>query len=192
MAAELLSPNVRSSPSTFEHLLNKSLGFLLNRAGVAVGNAFSQELKVAGMTLAMWRVLAALHDTGHQSLSGLAEHISVEVSTLSRQVGTLAGRGLVVSRPSGKDWRSVDISLTPAGRTVVQRLLPAVERHERAALDGMAPADVEQLKVLLERVYDNLCAYDTVVPVMAEDDLAREPAKRVRRPAKRPGATDPI
>ena len=64
------------------HSLKWSLGFLLNRAGVSVSNAFSQELKMSGMTLAMWRVLAALHDTGHQSLSGLAELISVEISTL--------------------------------------------------------------------------------------------------------------
>lgn len=152
------------------HSLNKSLGFLLNRAGFAVRVAFSQELKMAGMTIAMWRVLSALHDTGHQSLSGLAEYISVEISTLSRQVTTLAGRGLVINRPSGVDWRSVDISLTPAGRAVVQRLLPAVARHERAALNGLDPASIIQLKQLLAKVYHNLCVLDTVLPVMDEND----------------------
>lgn len=154
------------------HSLKTSLGFLLNRAGVAVGSAFSQELKMSGMTLAMWRVLAALADTGHQSLSALADFTSVEISTLSRQVATLAGRKLVVSQPSGKNWRSVDIRLTPAGRAVVQRLLPAVARHERAALDGIDAADIKALKQLLDRIYCNLCSLDTVLPVMADESQA--------------------
>lgn len=151
------------------HSLAKSLGFLLNRTGVAVGRAFTQELKMSGMTLAMWRVLAALHDTGHQSLSGLANFVSVEISTLSRQVATLVSRGLVASKSSGQDWRSVDLSLTPAGRDVVQRLLPTVERHESAALDGVDPAEIDRLKQLLEQIYYNLCRLDTVLPIMGDD-----------------------
>jgi DNA-binding MarR family transcriptional regulator len=159
------------------HSLKQSLGFLLNRAGVAVGSAFSQELKNSGMTLAMWRVLAALRDTGHQSLSGLSEFTSVELSTLSRQVATLTARGLVVSKPSGTEWRSVDIRLTSKGRAVVQRLLPAVARHERAALDGIDADDAKALKQLLDRVYRNLCALDTVQPVLED----AEPTQRRRR-----------
>ena len=181
MTVESPAAHARLSRARFEHSLNKSLGFLLNRAGVAVGNAFSQELKVAGMTLAMWRVLAALHDTGHQSLSGLADHISVEISTLSRQVATLAGRDLVVNRPSGKDWRSIDISLTPAGHALVQRLLPAVERHERAALDGVDPAEVATLKRLLDQLYHNLCVYDTVVPLGAGEEAATRRSGKTRK-----------
>ena len=166
------------------HSLDKSLGFLLNRAGVAVGNAYSQELKLKGMTLAMWRVLAALHDTSHQSLSGLASVISVEISTLSRQVASLAKRGLVVNRPSGKDWRSVNLSLTAAGVTVVENLLPAVERHERAALDGIDPATVKELKQLLDKIYGNLCTLDKVLPVTTGEVMDgirsdfRQPQKR--------------
>ena len=156
----------QSSPQS----LKESLGFLLNRAGVAMGNAFTQELKMAGMTLAMWRVLAALHDTGHQSLGGLSVFIDVEISTLSRQVTTLVGRGLVISQPSGENWRSVDLCLTHAGHVVVQHLRPATERHERAALDGTDPAEIIKLKQLLDRIYSNLCTLDKVLPVMLGDD----------------------
>jgi DNA-binding MarR family transcriptional regulator len=163
-------PSQALSEQIVPQSLRESLGFLLNRAGTAVGNAFSQELKMSDMTLAMWRVLAALHDTGHQSLSGLSDFTSVEISTLSRQVATLAGRGLVLNRPSGKNWRSVDISLTPAGHAVVQRLRPATERHESAALDGVDPEDVKELKQLLEKIYRNLSSLDTVCPVLADEE----------------------
>ena len=48
---------------------------------------------------------------------------------------------------------------------MVERLLPVVERHERAALDGVSPADVRRLKVLLDTVYGNLVALDEVRPL---------------------------
>lgn len=147
------------------HTLKESLGFLLNRAGVAVANAFAQELKMSGLTLPMWRVLAALHDTGGQTLSGLADFISVEISTLSRQVSALAERGLISSRPSGKEWRAIEISLTAAGRVIVQRILPAVERHERAAFHGINAADVQYFKKMLNKVHGNLRERDSVVPI---------------------------
>ena len=147
------------------YALNESLAFLLNRAGAAVGNAFTAELKACGMTLPMWRVLAALWGNGEQTLSGLSEVTSVEISTLSRQISTLAEKGLVFRQPSEVNWRSINISLTPQGRTMVERLLPAVQRHEGAALHGVAPADVRRLKLLLRTVYANLVSLDEIQPL---------------------------
>ena len=144
------------------YALSESLAFLLNRAGAAVGSAFTLELKACGMTLPMWRVLAALWGAGEQTLSGLAEVTSVEVSTLSRQVASLADKGLVSRRPSGMNWRSINIALTPQGRVVVERLLPTVQRHEAAALDGVSPADARRLKLLLQKIYENLLEFDEV------------------------------
>lgn len=151
------------------YALNESLAFLLNRAGVAVASAFTQELKDCRLTLPMWRVLAALWGTGEQTLSGLSEVISVEVSTLSRQVSTLVERELVYRQQSGVNWRSVNISLTPTGRTLVERILPSVTRHEAAALDGISPADVRRLKTLLNKIYTNLISLDQVHPLDTQD-----------------------
>ncbi|WP_206243955.1 MarR family winged helix-turn-helix transcriptional regulator [Novosphingobium terrae] len=144
------------------YALNESLAFLLNRAGAAVATAFTLELKDCGLTLPMWRVLAALLGTGEQTLSGLAEVTSVEISTLSRQVGTLVDKKLVNRQQSGLHWRSVNISLTPEGRALVEELLPAVARHEQVALDGVNPADIRRLKLLLNKVYSNLANFDQV------------------------------
>ena len=137
------------------YALSESLAFLLNRAGAAVGSAFTLELKACGMTLPMWRVVAALWGSGEQTLSGLAEVTSVEISTLSRQVASLAEKGLVSRRQSGMNWRSINIALTPQGRVLV-------ERHERAALDGVSPGDARRLKLLLNKIYDNLLEFDEV------------------------------
>ncbi len=151
------------------YALSESLAFLLNRAGSAVGSAFTLELKECGITLPMWRVLAALWGSGEQTLSGLAEVTSVEISTLSRQVASLAHRGLISRRQSGMNWRSINIGLTPLGRELVERLLPAVERHEGVALDGVSQADKRRLKLLLSKIYENLVQFDEVRSV-GEDE----------------------
>ncbi len=144
------------------YALNESLAFLLNRTGVAVAVAFTEELRQHGMSLAMWRVIAALWSSGNQTLSGLSEFTSTEVSTLSRQVAALTMQGLIAREKSGINWRSVNLSLTPKGRNLVERLLPAVQRHEHAALDGVGEADIRRLKRLLKQIYENLIKFDEV------------------------------
>lgn len=158
------------------YVLNESLAFLLNRAGSAVASAFTAELKAGGLTLPMYRVLAALWGNGEQTLSGLSEVTSVEISTLSRQVAALAEKKLVFRQPSGVNWRSINISLTSEGRATVERLLPVVERHERAALDGVSQADVRRLKLLLKSIYGNLVALDEVRSIDAAEADADPPA----------------
>jgi DNA-binding MarR family transcriptional regulator len=144
------------------YALNESLAFLLNRAGAAVAGAFTLELKEQGLTLPMWRVLAALWGAGGQTLSGLADLTSVEISTLSRQIAALHKEGLISREQSSVNWRSINIGLTTKGRSLVEQLLPAVARHETAALEGVSAADVRRLKLLLNRVYANLVRFDHV------------------------------
>ena len=157
------------------YALNESLAFLLNRAGAAVASAFTAELKACGLTLPMWRVLAALWGAGEQTLSGLADVTSVEISTLSRQVATLDRTGLVSRRQSGLNWRSINIGLTAKGRAMVERLLPAVERHEQAALDGVSVTEIRRLKTLLNRIYGNLIALDRVLVEEPDQEFSATP-----------------
>ena len=137
------------------YALGESLAFLLNRTGAAVSSAFTIELKQCGLTLPMWRVLAALWSAGEQTLGGLADITSVEISTLSRQVATLHEKKMVLRRQSGMNWRSVNISLTGEGRAMVERLLPAV---------------------VLNKVYANLLAFDEVLSVQPEGEKADQVA----------------
>lgn len=145
--------------------LNESLAFLLNRTGSAIAAAFSQELKSLDLTMPMWRVLAALWSNGDQSLNSLADLTSVEISTLSRQVASLVKAGLVSRNKSAIDWRSINIGLTEQGRHVVERLLPAVERHERVAFDGISAGDARRLRLLLNKVHANIVSSDEALSI---------------------------
>src|SRR5690349_20792867 len=90
---ESLSANARiGSP----HELERAIPYLLARAGVRMGQAFSRELKPFNLSLAEWRILAALLQQPHQRLAELAEHTAAESSTLSRTVDGLVTRELLV------------------------------------------------------------------------------------------------
>ena len=74
-----------------------------------MSSAFSQELRSLDLTVPMFRVLAGLWSSGEQSLNSLADLTCVELSTLSRQVASLAKQKLVTRTKSQLDSRSINI-----------------------------------------------------------------------------------
>jgi len=142
--------------------LSVYLPYLLNRAGSRIASSFSETLKEEhGLALSMWRVLAALHHRDGQFVGELARMTTVEVSTLSRMLGTMQRRGLVERRrPAlqavGSDARTVAIHLTEAGRALTERLIPEALRYEATALDGFTEDEARMLKSMLGRLFENM------------------------------------
>src|ERR1043165_2587895 len=69
-----------------DHDLERAIPYLLARAGMRMGQAFSKELKPFNLSLTEWRVCVALQHKAQQRLSELAAHTATEPSTLSRVV----------------------------------------------------------------------------------------------------------
>lgn len=136
--------------------LTDSFPFLLARAGVRMGELFSEELRGIGLTLPMYRVLAALWEKDEQRLSELALMIGSEMSTLSRMIGDLSKRDLVSRERKSGDERSVRLSLTEKGRKLVGSLIPRAQHYQSLAVQGFSAAEVADLKRALQRILDNL------------------------------------
>jgi DNA-binding MarR family transcriptional regulator len=134
------------------------LPYLINRAGVRLAAEFGRELDPHGIVLQEWRVLAALAAHGAQRLSDLATLTSIDLSTLSRQVGHLTRRGLVARKRANGDRRELSIALTARGVRVTAAIIPTARRYERVALKGISPREAARLKRLLMQVYANLDA----------------------------------
>ena len=140
--------------------LEAALPYLLARAGMRMGQAFSKELRRFELSLTEWRVCAALHHMPHQRLSQLAAHTSAEPSTLSRLVDGMLQRGLLVRDRSDEDARALALSLTEAGHELTLRIIPLAQLFERVALAGLSSAQAEALRSMLRVVYDNLEVLD--------------------------------
>ena len=134
--------------------------YLLNRAGVNIGLSFARDISSLSVTLPMWRVMAALWESGDQRLGELAERTSIDISTLSRLLVTLQRRQFIVRRRSGEDGRALSVSLTARGREMTEKIIPTALHYEEVALRGVAPADVKRLKRLLNTLFSNIQTFD--------------------------------
>lgn len=150
--------------------LTEALPYWLNRVGVRMGELFSCRLETFGVTLPMYRVMAALRERGDRRLSELSEVTSIELSTLSRQIGTLSKKGLVSRRRIDGNGRVVEINLTANGRALVEALIPLAARYEQVGLRGISPAEAAALKRALVRVYENLAELDHELSAAASDE----------------------
>jgi MarR family transcriptional regulator, organic hydroperoxide resistance regulator len=136
--------------------LENALPYLLNRTGVRIGDAFSNELEKFNITLPMWRVLASLLHEDGQRMTQLAEHTSIDVSTLSRLVANIEKKGLLNRTPSEEDRRSVTVHLTKAGRNTAVQVAPLADLYERIALANISADEAVMLKRLLRQIYANI------------------------------------
>ena len=137
--------------------LGNYLPYLINRVGFALVESFTGDaLTPNGLSIAMWRVLAALSNNGEQRQVDLVAMTSIDASTMSRLVGGLVRGGLVTRSRSAKSSREVVVELSPKGRALVQRLIPIARKLERTASAGLPAKDLAVVKRALGRMYGNL------------------------------------
>ncbi len=103
----------------------------LNRQANAV-------LKKAGnLRVPEWRILALLELHGELNGSRIADLVTVDAGLVSRSVRSLEARGLIATRRSDDDRRSTFISLTPSGRALHAKVLPAMHRRQQHLLAAL-------------------------------------------------------
>lgn len=136
--------------------LGDYLPYLINRIGAAFVARYDQELAPLGISIAMWRVLAALSTNGNQRQIDVAEHTSIDVSTISRLITRLVTLELVTRTRSDTNNREVSVELTPKGRTLVNRLIPRARELEAEAVAGIPAAELAITRETLRRMYDNM------------------------------------
>lgn len=137
--------------------LTRYLPYLINRTGVRIAAAFTEAIRAHGITLQMWRVLAALDHADGQRISDLAALTSIDVSTLSRLLDAMQQKGLVERRRgNGGDARVVTVYATAAGHALTAKIIPLARHYQMVALKGFTAAERETLKSMLVRVYRNI------------------------------------
>jgi DNA-binding MarR family transcriptional regulator len=98
--------------------------------GIAVRSINAAPVEV---TLTQHRLLVLLATGGDQTVGALAEQLQVNASNASRLCDRLQRLGLVGRERSSSDGRVVDVSLTAAGRD----LLETVRAHRRQEIQGV-------------------------------------------------------
>jgi DNA-binding MarR family transcriptional regulator len=136
--------------------LDRSLGFLVNRAALRMKDALDRELRPYHVTPEQWAVLNRLWEEDGLSQKELAERTFKDQPNTGRIVAKLERKELVLRRPDPVDRRAVQVFLTDRGRALRPRLVPLAESVNRRASHGLCDEEVATLAELLGRVHDNL------------------------------------
>ena len=122
---------------------------VLRRTARRVTQAYDRALRPAGVKLTQYSVLAnVLHDGG-LSITGLAERLAMDRTTLTRNLRPMERAGWIEIGP-GPDRRSRAVRITAAGRRVFDAAFPLWQAAERGFRRGLGRDTAAELRRLLD------------------------------------------
>lgn len=110
----------------------------------------------SGLSMPQIVVLHMLHQGCQNSISGIADRISLSLAATSHLVDRLVQQGLVVRTEDTTDRRQKRVEITAAGLAIRDRMVQARTRDIAQALAGLPPELSEQLEQVLEQVLQRL------------------------------------
>jgi MarR family transcriptional repressor of emrRAB len=115
-------------------------------------------LKQHDLVDASYLVLTVLYGSEDEtsSASALGVACNEKPANLTRLCNDLEARGLILRGSRAGDRRAVMISLSAAGREMVETVLPEVWHNTEPVYDGLSAKELRQLDDLLSRQLRNL------------------------------------
>jgi len=95
------------------------LCFSIYSANLAFGRAYKPILDKLGLTYTQYIALVALSEEGDQTVGALGEKLFLESNTLTPLLKKLEAMGYIRRHRDSADERQVRVSLTPAGRELI-------------------------------------------------------------------------
>lgn len=131
--------------------LSNFLCFAVYSANLAFGRAYKPILEPLGLTYTQYIAMVALAEEDDLAVGALGEKLFLESNTLTPILKKLESMGYVSRRRDPADERQVRVSLTPAGRSLLDKSL-GVSLVEATGLGEEFPA-VQQT---VAKLRDNL------------------------------------
>ena len=113
-------------------------------------------LKRIGMDVPRWRVLMLLTEHSPASVSELAEHSIIRLSTMTKIVLRMKADGYVETRVSEADGRVTEVLLTPHGLKAVEQVRAQAGRIFEQAFHDIDDSKMRTLNDTLKHVFSNL------------------------------------
>lgn len=137
-----------SSPQQF-------LGFMLGSTHRRISNAFARALKPYDITPEQWSVLLMIADRGGINQKEVAAAAAKDQPTTARIVELLQKKGFITKATSPSDRRAFLLYATDEGKALIEGTLHLEEQNINAAVAGLKPQQLEELRAMLELIYHN-------------------------------------
>ena len=134
-----------------QYRLDEQVGFLLRRVTQRHVSIFADHMG-EDITPTRWAVLAKLHEAGPSSQNRLGRSTAMDAATIKGVVDRLTERGLLETQPDPRDARRRVVTLTEAGRRLVERSIELALAITRLTLDPLTRAERTALLALLRKL----------------------------------------
>ena len=132
--------------------LKDSIGYLVKHAQRLMHDRIEAVFASQGITFQQWVVLMHLRDELATTTAELCRETRHDSGAMTRLIDQLDERGFVERRRQETDRRIVDLALTPAGRKMVESLIPLAVDTLNSALTGFNKTEVNQLRDFLRQI----------------------------------------
>ena len=132
--------------------LQDSLGYLVKRTQRLMHDRIESVFASQGIAFQQWAVLMHLRDGLATTTAGLCAELRHDSGAMTRLIDQLHERGFIERRRQEADRRVVDLALTPAGRKMVESLIPLAVDTLNSALSGFTKTEVTQMQGLLRKL----------------------------------------
>ena len=144
-------------------------GHLARRFQQIAVAVFHAEAEAAGydLTPVQYAALAAISANAGIDQVTLAGLIAYDRTTITGVVDRLAQKGLIERRPSSRDRRARELTITPDGLQTLEGITPAVEAAQQLMVRGLTTEEADDLMRLLRKA------------IAAGNELSRAPLREV-------------
>lgn len=136
--------------------LDDSLGFLVNRAALAMRWALDDRLAKHDLTAPQWAILARLWEEDGQPLSAVGQAMHFDKPTTTGIVDRLEKKKLARRVRDSADRRVIRVYLTAAGKRLRSKLPSLARQVNTIAAKDMSKRELAALKEYLQRIWHNL------------------------------------
>ncbi|MFI2754528.1 MarR family winged helix-turn-helix transcriptional regulator [Cellulomonas sp. P22] len=169
-----MNETVDSPPTPDADALARFLCFDLYAASRAITGVYRHLLDPLGLTYPQYLVLVVLWQRESATVREVIEALQLDYGTVSPLLKRLEARGLVERRRRPEDERSVDVTLTDAGRAL-QHEAAGFAQVVTAAL-GLDEQDSEQFRRMLGRVRTSAASEARRLSGASSEPVAGSPA----------------
>ena len=121
---------------------------MLNRI---ITNIYDDALRPLDLKVSQMNILVAAAKVGTARPAEVCEHLHLDVSTLSRNVERMKARGWLEVVPD-EDGRSQPFRLTPQGRRLLDKAVPAWSAAQQKVKTLLGDSIVDQLNQAMKRI----------------------------------------
>ena len=144
-----------------DRLLNSWVCTALMRIGTRMATGFDQHFAELGITQAQFRILLAVWEQGGAegiAPSVLANYLLIERGTISILTNRMIELGWLRRNP-GENRRTYRLTLTEAGKQLLDRVIPLAVELADHTLSGISPTQLSQMRRNLALIESKLRGY---------------------------------